>query len=198
MTGTVKWNLISEQDYLSSELLSPIKHEYLGGAVHAMAGAGNQHNAIAVNLVGELRARLKDRPCRPFNSDTKVRIQLPTHVRYYYPDALVVCRPNATSDSFQDDPVVIVEVLSDSTRRIDEGEKRDAYFTIPSLRVYLLVEQEAAVVIAYRRTEHGFVREIYSGRETVLPLPEIAIDLPLSEVYDRVEFPPIADSSDPA
>ena len=197
MTGAVKWNLVSEQDYLASELLSSTKHEYVGGTVHAMAGAGNQHNAIAVNLVGELRARLKDRPCRPFNSDTKVRIRLPTHVRYYYPDALVVCRPNPTSDSFQDDPVVIVEVLSNSTRRLDDGEKRDAYFTIPSLLVYLLVEQEAAVIIAYRRTSQGFVREVYSGRETVLPLPEIQIDLPLSEVYDRVEFPANTDAELP-
>ena len=193
MTGSVQWNLVSERDYLAGEELSSVKHEYVGGSVHAMAGAGNLHNIIALNFAGEFRNRLKGQPCQPFNSDTKVRIRLPTHVRYYYPDALVVCRPNPTSDSFQDEPVVIVEVLSDSTRRIDEGEKRDAYFTIPSLRVYLLVEQDAAVVVAYRRTEQGFVREVYSGRETILPLPEIQIELPLSEVYDRVVFQPNTD-----
>ena len=198
MTGAVKWNLVSEQDYLAGEKLSSVKHEYVAGTVHAMAGASNRHNIIALNTAGEFRSRLKGQPCQSFNSDTKVRIRLPTHVRYYYPDALVVCRPNPTSDSFQDDPVVIVEVLSDSTHRLDDGEKRDAYFTIPSLRVYLLVEQEAAVVIAYRRTEQGFVREVYSGRETILPLPEIQIDLPLSEVYDRVELSPSADAELPS
>ena len=83
---------------------------------------------------------------------------------------------------------MIFEVLSDSTRRLDDGEKRDGYLTIPSLRVYLLVEQDETAVIAYRRTEQGFVREVYTGRDAMLPLPEIGIELPLSEIYDRVEF----------
>ena len=179
---------MSEQDYLAGELVSPVKHECIGGTVHAMAGAGNRHNTITVNITGELRARLKGRPCQPFNADTKIHIRLPTHTRYYYPDASVVCRSNPDSDSFQDDPVVICEVLSDSTRRLDDGEKRDGYLTIPSLRVYRLVEQDEAAVIAYRRTEQGFVREVYTGRETVLPLPEIWIELPLAEIYDRVEW----------
>ena len=188
MTHIGRSNWISEQDYLAGELVSPIKHEYIGGTVHAMAGAGNRHNTITVNITGELRSRLKGRPCQPFNSDTKIHIRLPTHTRYYYPDASVVCRSNPDSDSFQDDPVVVVEVLSNSTRRLDDGEKRDGYLTIPSLRVYLLVEQDEATVIAYRRTEQGFVREIASGRNAVLSLPEIGIELPLSEIYDRVEF----------
>lgn len=198
MTGALKWSWISEQDYLAGELVSPIKHEYIGGTVHAMAGAGNRHNTIAVNITGELRTRLKGRPCQPFNSDTKIHIRLPTHTRYYYPDALVVCRSNPDTDSFQDDPVVVVEVLSHSTRRLDDGEKRDGYLTIPSLRVYLLVEQDEATVVAYRRTEQGFVRELYAGRDAVLPLPEIGIDLPLSEIYERVEFTPETEIDEPA
>ncbi len=190
MTGALKWNLISEQDYLAGELVSPVKHEYIGGTLHAMAGAGNRHTTMTVNITGMLWSRLKGRPCQPFNADTKIHIRLPTQTRYYYPDASVVCRSNPDTDSFQDDPVVIVEVLSDSTRRLDDGEKRDGYLTIPSLKVYLLVEQDEAAVIAYRRTEQGFVREVYTGREAVLPLPEIGIELPLGEVYDRVEFDP--------
>jgi Uma2 family endonuclease len=185
-----KLRLVSVEDYLAGELTSPVKHEYLGGVVSAMAGARNAHNLIATNALGALHARLRGRPCRPFNSDTKIRLRLPTHVRFYYPDVSVVRRPNPQTDSFQDEPAVLVEVLSRRTRRIDEGEKKEAYLTIPSLAVYVLVEQDAAAVVAFRRTEGGFVREAYEGLDAVLPLGEIGIDLPLAEIYEAVEFAP--------
>jgi Uma2 family endonuclease len=190
MSTAKKLDLVTVDDYLAGELISPIKHEYLGGILYAMAGARNRHNVIAGNTYVALHNRLRGRPCRPFNSDTKIRIRLPTHVRFYYPDASVTCRPNPPDDSFQDEPAVIVEVLSRRTRRIDEGEKKDAYLTIPSLGVYVLVEQEAAAVVAFRRTEAGFVREVYEGMEAVIPLGEIGIDLPLAELYETVEFTP--------
>jgi Uma2 family endonuclease len=195
MTAAEKLNLISVDDYLAGELVSPIKHEYLGGVVYAMAGARNVHNTIAGNVFASLHARLKGKRCRPFNSDTKIRVRLPFQVRFYYPDASVVCRPNPPDDSFQDDPAVIVEVLSRSTRRIDEGEKKDAYLTIPSLGVYLLVDQETPTVVAFRRTEQGFVGEVYSDARDVIPLPEVEIELPLAEIYEGVEFVPEADVS---
>jgi Uma2 family endonuclease len=190
MTAAEKLNLVSVADYLAGELVSPIKHEYVGGVVYAMAGARNVHNTIATNTLVALGSRLRGRRCRPFNSDTKIRIRLPTHVRFYYPDVSVVCRPNPQSDSFQDEPAALVEVLSRKTRRIDEGEKKDAYLTIPSLGIYLLVEQEMPRVVAFRRTEQGFVREVYDGLDAVIPLGEIGIELPLAEVYEDVEFLP--------
>src|SRR5204863_8150738 len=100
-------------------------------------------NLIATNTLVALGARLRGKRCRPFNSDTKIRVRLPTHVRFYYPDVSVICRPNPQTDSFQDEPAALFEVLSQSTRRIDEGEKKDAYLTIPALAVYILVEQES-------------------------------------------------------
>jgi len=115
-----------------------VKHEYLGGAIHAMAGATNGHNEIAMNALGVLYGSLRGKPCRPYNSDTKIRLELSGHTRFYYPDAMVVCHPNPRSDSFQDHPVVVIEVLSESTRRIDLGEKCDAYLKIPSIYVSLL------------------------------------------------------------
>jgi Uma2 family endonuclease len=135
---------------------------------------------------------LRGRPCRAYNSDTKIRLHLPHQVRFYYPDASVVCRPNPPDDSVQDEPAVLLEVLSRRTRRTDEGEKRDAYVTIPSLGAYLLVEQETPTVVVFRRTEQGFVREIYQGPEAVIPLPEVDAELPLAEVYDGVTFAPEA------
>jgi Uma2 family endonuclease len=196
MTAAEKLNLISVEDYLTGELASPIKHEYLGGVVYAMAGARNEHNVIATNTLGALYSRLRGRKCRPFNSDTKIRVRLPTHWRFYYPDTSVVCRPNPPTDSFQDEPAVIVEVLSRATRRTDEGEKKDAYLTIPSLAVYLLVEQDSAAVVAFRRTENGFVREVYEGRSAIIALAEIEAELPLAEIYEGVEFSPEIDDDE--
>ena len=190
MTAAKKLNLITVEDYLAGELASTVKHEYLGGIVYAMAGARNVHNIIATNTLASLHQRLRGKRCRPFNSDTKIRVRLPTQPRFYYPDVSVVCRPNPPDDSFQDDPAVIVEVVSRATRRIDEGEKKDAYLTIPTLSVYLLVEQESAAVVAFRRTEQGFERELYQGQSGVIPLPEIEVELPLAEIFEGVEFTP--------
>jgi Uma2 family endonuclease len=190
MSTAKKLNLVSVEDYLKGELTSPCKHEYLGGIVYAMAGGRNAHNLIATNTIGALHVRLRGRPCRPFNSDTKVRVRLPTQVRFYYPDVSVVCRPNPQTDSYQDTPVVLFEVLSHQTRRIDEGEKKEAYLTIPSLNVYVMIEQDTAALVAFRRTKDGFVREVHEGLDAVLSLGEIGIDLPLAEIYETVEFAP--------
>lgn len=183
-------SLISVHDYLSGELASPVKHEYLGGVVYAMAGARNVHNRIAGNCFGSLYGRLRGKKCQPFNSDTKIRIQLPNQTRFYYPDASIVCRPNPPTDTFQDAPAVIVEVLSRATRRIDSGEKKDAYLTMGSLSVYLLVEQDAPQVTVFRRTDQGFVAEVYDDLSAVIPLTEIETELPLAEIYEAVEFIP--------
>ena len=94
-------------------------------------------------------------------------------------------------DSFQDEPVVIVEVLSPSTRRVDLTEKKDAYLTIPSLMVYLLVEQDQPAVEVFRRTPQGFATELYRGLDAVVPLPEVGAELALIDVYERIRFPSI-------
>ena len=190
MSAALKLQLVSVDDYLAGELRSPVKHEYLGGVVYAMAGARNAHNLIASNLLIALGSRLRGSGCRAYNSDTKIRVHLPRQVRFYYPDASVICRPNPQTDSFQDEPAAIAEVLSRKTRRIDEGEKKDAYLTIPSLSVYLLIEQEWPAVVVFRRTEQDFVREAYTGLEAVIPLGDIGAELRLAEIYDGVEFEP--------
>lgn len=179
---------LSVTDYLVSEVRSPARREYVGGIPYAMAGARNGHNLIATNVLIALGVRLRGRACRPYNSDTKVRIRLPGQVRFYYPDAMVTCRPNQQDDAFQDDPAVVVEVVSNETRRIDEGEKYLAYQSIPTLRAYLLVERDSEQVVVFRWTADGFVREVHDGIAAVVPLPEIGCELPLAEVYEGVEF----------
>jgi len=193
MSAAKRLHLVSVADYLAGELVTPVKQEYLGGVVYAMAGAKNVHDLIGSNVLGSLHARLRGRRCKAFNSDTKIRIRLLTQVRFYYPDVSVICRPNPQSDSFQDEPAALFEVVTRKTRRIDEGEKKDAYLTIPSLSVYVLLEQESATAVVFRRTEQGFVREVYDGLDAVIPLGEIETTLPLAEAYDGVEFRPEVD-----
>ena len=94
MTAVKQPDFITIEDYLAGEEVSDVKHEYLGGTVHAMAGATNQHNTIAGNAFALLHGQLRGKSCQPFNSDTKVRIEFPDHTRFYYPDAMVVCDSN--------------------------------------------------------------------------------------------------------
>jgi Uma2 family endonuclease len=195
MSAVKKLQLVSVDDYLAGELKSPIRHEYLGGFVYAMAGGKVTHTRISGNIFAAAHHRLR-RPCEPFNPDMKIRIQLPTQTRFYYPDVSITCAPNPPDDSFLDAPAAIFEVLSRSTRRIDEGEKKEAYLTIPSLGVYLLVEQAAPLVAVYRRTKKGFEREVYEGLDAVIPLPEVGIELPLAQIYAGVEFTPEPEDDD--
>jgi Uma2 family endonuclease len=120
----------------------------------------------------------------------RIRVQLPGDTRFYHPDVHVVCRSNGPQEYFQDHPVVIFEVFSQKTRRIDQVEKYDAYIRIPSLRVYALVEQELPLIVIHRRTPSGFVEEVYDGIGATVALPEIEIELPLAEVYEGVELTP--------
>ncbi len=189
MTALKQPENLSIEEYLEGEEKSDVKHEFLGGVVHAMAGGTNRHSMIGTNALAFLHGKLRGKPCQPFNSDTKVRIQYPDHTRFYYPDAMVVCRKNPETDHFQSLPDVVIEVLSESTRRTDMGEKKDAYFTIPSLKVLLLVDSEKVEVTVYRREGGGgFRAEMYDALDEVVLLPEIAADLALAEIYERVEF----------
>ena len=118
MSAAPKTSLVSVEAYLAAESASPVKHEYVGGVVYAMAGARNAHNLIASNTLVALGARLRGKRCRAYNSDTKIRLRLPTQVRFYYPDVSVICRPNPQTDSFQDEPAVVVEVVSEGSWKL--------------------------------------------------------------------------------
>jgi Uma2 family endonuclease len=181
---------ITVHDYLNGEQSAKRRHEYVEGVAYAMVGATNTHNRIATNGTVALGAQLRGKPCQIFNSDTKVRVRLAQGTRFYYPDLSVVCQLNPPDDTFQDAPIVIVEVISESMRRTDEHEKREAYLSIASLCVYILAEQSTNAAVVYRRTSDGFARETYVGNDPSIPLPEIDCELPLADLYEDVEFPP--------
>jgi Uma2 family endonuclease len=189
MIAVRKISVLTVEEYLQGEKEALVRHEYVAGSVHAMSGASNQHNTISANCAGLLYVMLRGKPCQPFNSDTKVRVNLPDQTRFYYPDVMVVCHANPPEDHFQEHPVLIVEVLSPSTRRIDQTEKKDAYLCLPSLQVLLLVESDRPAVTTFQRNAFGkFERVDYEGLDDVIPLKEIDGDLPLSVLYERVEF----------
>lgn len=181
--------LITAEEYLAAEPDSPVKREFCSGFVFALEDTTNRHNEISGNALGHLYAQLRGKPCKPCNSNTKVRILLTSGTRFYYPDTFVVCHPNPPDDHFHDAPVVVLEVTSPSTRRIDLGEKKDAYLAIPTLMVYLVAESTEPVVQVYRRSPNGdFQRELAIGLEAVIPLPEIGATLALADVYEGIDF----------
>jgi Uma2 family endonuclease len=181
---------MTPEEYLATEIVSHFKREFVGGHAYPMAETINRHNLIVTNTICTLHSRVRGKEFSAFGSDTKVRIRLPHEIRFCYPDGQIVARSNSPHEHFQDEPVVVIEVMSSAAHRTDMFEKCDAYLTIPSLSIYLMIEQNLAAVTTLRRTSPGFEREVYQGLDAVIPLPEIDADLQLSEVYDGVEFIP--------
>jgi Uma2 family endonuclease len=189
MSTAPKYNPITVSEYLFGESRAERKHEYVEGVIYAMAGATINHNRIATNATVALGIQLRGKRCEVFNSDTKVRIQTRTGIRFYYPDAMVVCDPNPPEDTFHDSPRLICEVLSDSTRRIDGFEKRLAYLALGSLEYYLRVEPEQPMVLLDLRIDDKFETHIIEGLDAVIELPTLDFSLPLAELYANVRFP---------
>ena len=196
MSTASRFQHISVRDYLASEETANRKHEFVDGVVYAMSGGTVAHSRIACNALAALHSQLRGRRCQVFNSDMKVRVRLKRGTRFYYPDVSVVCTSNPSSHTFQETPVVIVEVISDSSRRADEFEKREAYLSIDSLCVYVLVEQSSAAALVYRRMDSGFDRELHFGLDAVIRLPEIECELRLIDLFENVEFAPVLPSDE--
>ncbi|MEZ6123854.1 MAG: Uma2 family endonuclease [Planctomycetaceae bacterium] len=196
ISGSERLSPISVQDYLDGEAKARRKHEYVAGRIYAMVGGRFAHNLIASNVLIEIGSQLKGTPCRALNSDSKVKVQTAAQTLFYYPDVSVVCGDNIRDGVFQDQPAIVVEVLSKSTRRADEGEKLKSYLSLDSLAVYLLVEQEFAAVTVHRRTSSGFERSVVQGLDASLELPEIGVRLPLQSIYAGVTFQPEPDPAE--
>ncbi|MDQ3815565.1 MAG: Uma2 family endonuclease [Armatimonadota bacterium] len=191
MRATVEDHFITEEEYCELEEKSPVKHEYYQGRVYAMAGASPQHCLIAFNVVTAVGSRLRGRPCRGASSDQRVKIEA-TGLKTY-PDTLIVCPPERYDERDPYsllNPRVIIEVLSPTTERYDRTDKFDQYKQIPSLTDYILIAQDRVRVEHYHcGTEDLWTVRSYNQREQSLTLPDIGIDLPLEEIYDRLNLP---------
>ena len=180
--------LVTVEEYLEGELRAETKHEYLGGFVYAMAGASEEHNIIAANLMGMLHAQLRGKPCQPFGSDMKVRLRTLGDTYFYYPDAMVACDPADSGHGWRERPTVLFEILSGETRRLDQCEKRFAYLHIPDLQAYVRIEQAGPEAVVERRVAGSWKSERFTGIEAILGLPEAGVYLPLAELYERLRF----------
>jgi len=171
---------ITEHDYLQGELVAKTKHEFIDGDVYAMAGASEYHNLLSGNIFAELKNQLKYTPCRTFIADMKVKVAND----FFYPDVMVVCQQDNDFDYYKQSPVIIVEVLSKSTRKFDKTAKRLKYQSIPTLEEYVLIEQTIGEIEVFRRKEYWQSSYYYLG--DAITFESLGITVLVEDIYYQV------------
>lgn len=196
-----KW---TAEEYLAFDRAAPEgeKYEFIDGEVvpwsgdwKAMAGASTAHNRIMLAVSSLLFNQLRGKPCEPFNSEQRVQMM---DGGYVYPDVFVACEPEFLDAEFDTvtNPVVIIEVLSPTTERKDRTSKFNRYRQIPSLRDYILVEQNFIGVTHHSRAEDGehWWTRVLERLDEELVLSSIDCRLKVEEIYERVRFDEPSDS----
>lgn len=188
--ATVPANYISPEEYLERERKAETRSEYVRGEIFAMAGASIRHGRIISNLMRELGNRLIDSPCEVFSTD--LRLAVDPAGMYTYPDVMVVCGDPVTLDMHRDtivNPVVIVEILSDSTKNYDRGQKFQYYRMLPSLKEYVTVAQDEIHLERHIRGSAGeWILTEFEKLDDVVEFQSISVSLVLSEIYKRIDF----------
>jgi Uma2 family endonuclease len=193
-----KEKLYSSQEYLAFERLAEEKHELIDGrivplnedfTVTSMAGASRIHNLISGNIFGEIRNQLKGKNCEPYISDMRVQLD---KLRYCYPDVVVACeKPEFLDDEFDTllNPVVVIEVLSPSTRFRDKTEKLEGYQKKNSIKECLLVEQNQIRIEHYvKQSARQWLLRIYEDVNEIVTMESIGCKIQVSEIYLQIQF----------
>ncbi|MBC6937727.1 MAG: Uma2 family endonuclease [Chloroflexi bacterium] len=178
------------EEYLAFERASETKHEYIDGEIVAMTGAKENHNLVAGSTYATLYAQLRQRPCKVYPSDMRVKTG---DGQYTYPDIIAVCGEAAFEDDERDtllNPTVIIEVLSPSTEKYDRGKKFQHYRTMESLQEYLLIAQDSVHIEHYVRQGEQWVLTDFASLDAIVMLPSVDCTLALSDVYEKVSFEP--------
>ena len=183
MTTLAPLHFVSVDDYLAKEDGADIRHEYIDGQLYAMTGASRNHGLIVGNLYALLHPLLRGTPCQLFASDMKVRLRINHQEIFYYPDLLLSCDKNDRATYYCSQHCLLVEVLSDSTARIDRREKLWAYQSIPSLQENLLVSQTVREVQIHRRKRDWAPETLTNGP---LRLECLDVEVPLDVIYEDV------------
>ena len=178
------------QQYLAWERKADQKSEYYAGEIVLMAGGSPNHNRIAGNTYAEFNFGLRGSTCEGFNSDQRVFVQ--QHELYTYPDASVVCGPIDYDPNDGDaiaNPVVLVEVLSPSTKNYDQGGKFELYRSIDTFRDYVVVHQDQVFIEYWHKGDDGHwvlteIRDI----EASLTLRAIDFTVTVRRIYERVDW----------
>ena len=175
------------EEYFAFDEASEYKNEYIDGEVYPMTGGTAYHAEIMLNVGFALGLRLRGGDFHFYSSAMRVRV---SPARYLYPDLSVVYGDPELDERAINlfNPTLIAEVLSPATADKDRGFKRDLYQSIPSLQVYLVIDQEQALVELNERHERGWRLREFSGLDAIVPLPALNCDLPLAEIYDGIEI----------
>lgn len=182
--------LYTADEYLAIDRASDQRNEFVNGRIYAMTGTSIPHNIIVGNISGELRNRLRGRPCRAFVEN--VRLKVSESGMYTYPDVMALCGKQELDDAHRDillNPAVIFEVLSPSTEAYDRGEF-EHYTLLPSLREYILVSQDHVRIEKFVRQGEQWVFTALNDPMGVLRIEALECEIPVSEIYLDVEFPP--------
>jgi Uma2 family endonuclease len=178
------------EDYLAFERASDRRHEYLNGELYLMAGAGANHNLIAVNVLASLHVQLRQRPRVIYPSDMRVKVSYTG--LYTYPDVSVVCGAPQFEDDQHDtllNPILIVEILSPSTESYDRGRKFQHYRTLASLQEYVLISQDVHRIERYVRQDNDqWLLSDVTQVDAALELSSISCTLSLADVYEKITF----------
>jgi Uma2 family endonuclease len=182
---------LTPEEYLRRERQAETKSEYWDGQVYALAGASQRHTIIVANILALAVTQFKGRSCTVHASDLRVKVR-PTGL-YTYPDIVIVCGRAGFEDRNRDtllNPTVIIEVLSTSTEAYDRGTKFEHYRALESLSDYLLVSQESPTIEHFERMhEDKWLLSTHKGLDAVVLIVSAGCNLPLAEVYDKVEWP---------
>lgn len=176
---------LSETEYLATEPDLEVRREYINGHIYAMAGGSANHNILTLNIASEFRNHLKGTPCVTFMSDIKVPLKVSSGNNYVYPDVLVDCSKIEGKSYFSNSPLLIVEVLSKSTRKRDLTTKLLRYINLPSLLEYVVVEQDFVQIHVFRK-KTDWKDEFYFLGDAIT-FESIALTLSVADIYDRVE-----------
>ena len=187
MNAPLETEFVEVEEYLAGEEQSEVRHEYIDGVVHAMAGGTDAHNLISGNIFAAIRALLRGGPCRVYIADFLVRLSLEQKDVFYYPDVMVVCDPRDTEPRFKRHPKLIVEVLSETTDRIDRGEKLLSYTRIDSLEEYVLAAQDRMEVTSFRKA-NGWKPEVFARVDQEVEFRSVGLKMGLGDVYEGVKL----------
>ncbi|CAD5960013.1 Uma2 family endonuclease [Planktothrix agardhii] len=183
-------NVYSLEEYLDFEVNSSERHEYIEGEIRPMTGGTPNHNQITGNLSATLNFALKRQPYRVFVTDQ--RLWIPKKRLYTYPDIMVIQGDIQLQEGRKDtitNPLILVEVLSASTRNYDKDEKFAAYRTLPTFQEYILIDQYNIQIEHYYKTDqkHWIFMEYNNSNETLV-LNSISFEITVADIYDKVEF----------
>ncbi|MBD2387059.1 Uma2 family endonuclease [Cylindrospermum sp. FACHB-282] len=178
------------EEYLELEEKALYKSEYRDGEIIPMTGGTTNHNQIALNFAASLLYAIRRKQHRVFIGD--VRLWIPQFREYTYPDIMVIAENpiyTGKNNTTVTNPLLIIEVLSKSTKNYDQGDKFTFYRSIPQFKEYVLVEQNQYQVMHYSKTNEGeWIFREYKSEDDIVKLQHLDFEISLVEIYQDVNF----------